>query len=439
MTPTIGWPVIARLGLVQASIGAMVMLCSSLLNRVMVVELGLAAAVPAGLVAWHYAVQLSRPLWGHGSDKGARRSTWIIGGMAVLAFGVMAAVDAVSMMASGGSGGFILAIVAYLLIGAGVGAAGTSLLAMLATLVAPERRAGAAALTWIMMVAGIAISAGVAGTLLKPFSMPRLALVASGVALTAFALTLVALAGVENRYANPAAQKKRNDGPIPSFPDAIREILGDPQAYRFTVFVFLSMLAYSMQDLILEPFAGLVFGMEPGDTTKLSGAQHGGVLVGMILAGLGGSAFAGRRPAELEKWIVVGCLGSGLALIGLVVAPFDRSGWPLVANVVLLGFCNGVFAVAAIGSMMGLAGEGGGRQSGLRMGVWGAAQAIAFGLGGLIGAVGVDIVRIAVGATTPAYQLVFAVEATLFVAAAALAMRVSRARPVLPAAMVPSA
>lgn len=439
MTPTIGWPVIVRLGLVQASIGAMVMLCSSLLNRVMVVELRLAAAVPAGLVAWHYTVQLSRPLWGHGSDKGARRTTWIIGGMAVLAFGVLAAVDAVSMMGAGGSSGYLLAILAYLLIGVGVGAAGTSLLAMLATLVPAERRAGAAALTWIMMVAGIAISAGVAGSLLDPFSMPRLAMVTGGVALSAFVLTLVALAGLENRYVNPAALRKKSDGPIPAFGDALREIVSDPQAYRFTLFVFLSMLAYSMQDLILEPFAGIVFAMSPADTTKLSGIQHGGVLVGMILAGVGGSAFAGRRPAELEKWIVAGCLGSGVALAGLVIAPFDRGGWPLVANVVLLGFCNGVFAVAAIGAMMGLAGEGGGRQSGLRMGVWGAAQAIAFAIGGLTGAVGVDLVRIGVGSTTPAYQLVFGVEAGLFLVAAALAMRVSRGRAPLARAIATSA
>lgn len=436
MTPIVGWPVIARLGLVQAAIGAMVMLSTSLLNRVMVVEIGLAAAVPAGLVAWHYAVQLSRPLWGHGSDKGARRTNWIIGGMAVLAFGVLAAIDAVYMLASGDrAAGYALAIFAYLLIGAGVGAAGTSLLAMLANLVPAERRAAAAALTWIMMVAGIAVSAGVAGTLLKPFSMPRLALVASGVVLTAFVLMLAAVTGLENRYANPAAAKRRSDGPIPAFGDAIREILADPQAYRFTLFVFMSMLAYNMQDLILEPFAGLVFGMTPGTTTQLSGAQHGGVLVGMILAGIGGSAFAGRRPAELERWIVAGCIGSGLALAGLVVAPMDARGWPIVANVVALGFCNGVFAVAAIGAMMGLAGAGGGRQSGLRMGVWGAAQAIAFGLGGLVGAVGVDLLRAATGGTAIAFQMVFAVEAALFIAAAALAMRVSRTGVALPRAV----
>ena len=47
----LGWIAIIRLGLVQAAIGAIVMLATSLLNRVMVVEYALVAAVPAGLVA----------------------------------------------------------------------------------------------------------------------------------------------------------------------------------------------------------------------------------------------------------------------------------------------------------------------------------------------------------------------------------------------------
>ncbi|MDP5102566.1 MAG: PucC family protein, partial [Erythrobacter sp.] len=82
-----GWFGIVRIGLVQAAIGALVMLATTVLNRVMVVELGLLAAIPAGLVAWHYGVQLGRPLWGHASDKGNNRTRRIIGGVAVLASG----------------------------------------------------------------------------------------------------------------------------------------------------------------------------------------------------------------------------------------------------------------------------------------------------------------------------------------------------------------
>lgn len=418
--PGFGWGAIVRLGLVQSAIGAIVMLATSLLNRVMVVEYGLAAAVPAGLVAWHYAVQLTRPVWGHGSDRGRRRTPWIVGGMGVLALAAIGAVDAAVLMQTSPVAGGALAILAFTLIGAGVGAAGTSLLALLASGVAPERRAAAAAITWVMMVAGIAMSAGVAGSLLDPFSEQRLALVAGGVALFAFVLTLLAVAGLERR---PAPRVAAEEG---GFQAALRDMAGDPEARRFTLFVFVSMLAYSMQDLILEPFAGLVFAMSPGQSTQLSGAQHGGVLVGMMLAGIGGSAFGGRRPAELRSWIVFGCLGSAVAPAGLAAAAVAGPGWPLVANVVLLGLANGVFAVAAIGSMMGLAGAGARSREGIRMGVWGAAQAIAFGSGGLLGAVGVDAAR-AFGSAGPAFQLIFAVEAALFLVAAGLALRAAAA------------
>ena len=412
------WLSIARLGLVQSAIGAMVMLSTSLLNRVMVVEYAMAAAVPAGLVAWHYAVQLSRPAWGHGSDRGGRRTPWIIGGMAVLAIGSMLAVAATvwHMLA--------LAIVAFSLIGAGVGAAGTSLLALLATCTSPERRAGAASLTWIMMVVGIIIAAGVAGRLLDPFSVDRLVAVVGGVTLVAFAVALIGGWGVERG----AAVDARLASSI-AFGTAIREIWADPEARNFTIFVFMSMLAYSMQDMILEPFAGLMFAYTPGQSTSLSGIQHQGVLAGMILVGVGARAFGGATARGLRNWTLAGCCGSAVALMGLAVAAQVAPNWPLAANVALLGLCNGVFAVSAIGAMMALAGQGGESREGIRMGVWGASQAIAFGLGGLSGAVGVDAMRRITGADGVAFSNVFAVEAGLFLVAALLATGVVSSAP----------
>lgn len=431
-----GWISIVRLGLVQASIGAIVMLATSLLNRLMVVEYGLAAGIPAGLVAWHYAVQLSRPIWGQGSDRGRRRTPWILVGMALLGLGALAAVDATIMLSSAWGWGIALAVLGFSLIGAGVGAAGTSLLALLASGVAPDRRAAAAAVTWIMMVAGIVVSAGTAGALLDPFSPGRLALVASGVVAIALATTALATLGLEQRALSSGPV--RAEGEVPEFGSALTEILAEPAARRFTVFIFVSMLAYSMQDLILEPFAGLVFSMTPGESTSLSGTQHGGVLLGMIVAGVGGSAFAGRMPGELRSWIAIGCLGSALALAGLALGAKAGAWWPLAANVFALGFCNGVFAVAAIGAMMGLAGAGRKTREGVRMGVWGAAQAIAFGLGGLIGALGVDAARRLVGADPEAFQLIFGFEGILFLVAAGLALRTARGRSLEPVGIVSS-
>jgi BCD family chlorophyll transporter-like MFS transporter len=112
-----------------------------------------------------------------------------------------------------------------------------------------------------------------------------------------------------------------------------------------------------------------------------------------------------------------------LAFIAAAAALGPR--YPFSAAVFALGASNGVFAVAAIGSMMGLAGSGAHSREGIRMGLWGAAQAVAFGLGGFLATAGVDVARIFVRAPA-AYAMVFVVEALLFVAAARLASGIRR-------------
>jgi len=415
----LGWLSIIRVGLVQSALGGVVALTTSTLNRVMVVEFALPAMLPAALVAWHYAIQLSRPRWGYGSDMGHRRTPWIIGGMGVLALGGLLATNATVLMESSSVIGILLGILAFTMIGAGVGACGTSLLALLASRTAPARRPAAAATTWIMMIVGIVITAGVSGALLDPFSSQRLALVASGIVGIAFLLTLVAVWGIEGEPEAPGESEQAK----PPFAQVLRETWADPLARRFTIFVFVSMLAYSAQDLILEPFAGLIFDMTPGQSTQLAGVQNGGVLLGMILVGVCGARFGDRKRAWMRQWTVAGCIGSAAALVALACASAVGPAWPLQPTVFALGFANGVFAVSAIGSMMGLAGAGQASREGVRMGVWGAAQACAFACGGFAGAAGVDILRAVLPQDSSAFLIVFSLEAALFMFAALLAAR----------------
>ena len=107
-----GWTKIIRLGLVQTMLGAIIVLMTSTINRVMVVELALPAVVPGLLVASHYAIQILRPAWGYGSDVGGRRTPWIIGGMAALALGGMGAALGTALAASSRPLG--LSVAAYL-------------------------------------------------------------------------------------------------------------------------------------------------------------------------------------------------------------------------------------------------------------------------------------------------------------------------------------
>ncbi|MBU3748787.1 MAG: BCD family MFS transporter, partial [Burkholderiaceae bacterium] len=177
--------------------------------------------------------------------------------------------------------------------------------------------------------------------------------------------------------------------------------------------------AYSAQDLVLEPFAGAVFGLTPAQSTRLSGMQSGGVLVGMLLVAVICTAGARSRLGSLRGWTIAGCLGSAVMLVLLALAGMtgpgagaDASAVPMLrALVFMLGLANGAFAVAAIGSMMGLVGRGRGSREGTRMGLWGAAQAVAFGLGGIVATGAVDLARLATGSPAIAYGAVFVAEA----------------------------
>ena len=404
---------IVRLGLILLCLGAVVVLTTSTLNRLMVVELALPAMLSGALVALHSFVQITRPSWGFWSDAQGSRTRFIIGGMAVLSTGAALASLMVAMGIAGQGAGLAVSILAYVLIGIGAGASGTSLLALLASGCAPQRRAAAATITWLMMIFGIAVTSGVIGAVLDPYSPQRLMTIVAVVTLGAVALTALAIHGIERRV---LPSRPPEDTPLRQ---GLAQVWSEPRTRTFTLFIFLSMTAFFLQELILEPYAGLVFAFSPGQSTSLSGAQHGGMFVGMLAVGI---AVSGLKLGTLRLWVTAGCLGSAL-MLGVIAALGQWGGTGLGAAVALLGVFNGMFAIASIGAMMQLAGEGRAGREGTRMGVWGASQAIAQGLGGFAGAALVDALRLA-GDTADAFGLVFALEAGLFLAAGLMAWRI---------------
>ena len=425
-TTYLTWPQIARLGLVQASLGSIVVLTTSLLNRVMVVELALPAILPGALVAIHYFIQLIRPRMGFGSDQTRRASPWIRGGILVLASGGVLAAASTILLSNSIVLGITLATVAFLMIGIGVSSSGTALLVLLAKRVEPKKKAAAATCVWLMMIFGFAFTASVSGKFLAPFSFERLLMISSIVSAIAVIVTFLAIWGMESPITKNQQLATNVDEAEPespskaSFREAFAEVWKESRVRSFTWFVFISMLAYSSQDLILEPFAAVAFGFSPAETTTLSGLQNGGVLVGMLVLAFVTSKAKSQTLTTLSNWTIGGCLASALAMLGLVLSGPITNVMFFKATVFLLGIFNGAFSIAAIGSMMQFASVGSARREGVRMGIWGASQAMAFGLGGIIGTGLSDIARIILGEPASAYAFVFFLEGVLFVVAAYL-------------------
>ena len=408
-----GFVSVLRLGVVQACLGALIVLITATMNRVMVVELGLPAMIPGALVALHYAVQMwLRPRMGHFADQHGRLSHWIVLGMAMLAAGVMAIAALLPMLRSAPAIGFPVIVAAFLLVGLGVSTAGTLLLTLLSLRVPPVRHARAAATVWLCMIAGFIVCTVVASKLLTPFSFATLVRCTMIIGVAAVALTALALIGLDAPRANTARQRAA----ATPFGDALRVVWADAVARRFAFFVGLSMLAYSTQDLILEPFAGSVFGLTPAESTAISGVHQGGSLLGMLL-----TAMLSTRVGTLAGWARSGCLASAAALLCIATSPLVGTLMMLKVALFGLGVANGVFAIGAIGSMMSLSAAADQSQTGVRMGVFGASQAIAMAAGGMLGAGASDVMRAVLGSDRLGYGSVFAMEAALFVGAAVLA------------------
>lgn len=402
---TVGWGTLVRLCLVNAAIGGLAALPVNLFNRLMTVELALPALLPGLLVALHYGVQLTRPVWGHRSDVKGGRTPFILLGILVTGLGVLGAAWGIQLAGASVPLALGVWVLAYAAIGLGIGAAGTSFLALLASVTGP-RKGAPATLAWLFLILGAILASIGTGIALEPYSPARLVAVVAVVCAVAFLLSLLATWRVEARVSVAPTD------PDTSFVEGMRTVWADPAARKFTGFVFLSILAFYLSELVFEPFAGHIHGFSPEDSTKLSGGKDGAALMGMISAGV----LSHFSWGSLRFWAVTGCVLSALGLFGFAF------GLPLVPSTVVLGLGNGLFVVGAVGSMMQLAAAHA-AATGVRMGVFGAAQAIAAGLAGLVATGTLDLARL-IMTDAVAYGAVFTLEAILFLIAAVVALRI---------------
>jgi BCD family chlorophyll transporter-like MFS transporter len=375
-TPELPLGRLLRLALFQVSIGMAIVLLNGTLNRVMVVELGVPTWLVAVMVSLPLVFAPLRALVGFRSDThrsvlGWKRVPYIWFGT-LLQFGGFAIMPFALIILSGDTTGPVYvghagAALAFLLVGAGLHTTQTAGLALATDLAPPESRPRVVALLYVMLLAGMVVSALLFGALLTEFTQLRLIQLVQGAAVATMFLNLTALWKQEPR--NPAAT--RPDLPRPSFTQSWQAFRSAGRAGRVLIAVGLGTAAFSMQDILLEPYGGQILHLTVGETTALTALLAGGTLAGFALA-----ARMLGRGADPYRLAALGIL-AGLAAFSAVIfsAPMESS---LLCRIgtILIGFGSGLFVVGTLTAAMALARDG---ESGLALGAWGAVQATAAG------------------------------------------------------------
>lgn len=406
-----------RLSLFQISVGMAAVLLTGTLNRVMIVELGMSASLVGAMVSLPLLFAPLRALIGFKSDHhqsllGWKRVPYIwfgtlmqFGGLAILPFALL-------VMTGGGTGpaivGQIGAGIGFLLVGAGMHTTQTAGLALATDLAPDHARPRVVALLYVMLLVGMMVSAIVIGRLLADFTPTKLVQIVQGAGALTMVLNIIALWKQEAR--NRSATAPRADAP--AFRDVWALFIARPKVVRLLVSVGLGAAAFSMQDVLLEPYGGQILGLTVGSTTSLTALWAVGMLAGFALAArrLGD----GGEPHRLAGFgatigiaaflfvIFAGPLGS-VALLGI--------------GACLIGFGCGLFSVGTLTAAMAIsdAEELGGR-TGLALGAWGAVQATAAGAAIALGAMLRDLVSAAAAAgPVTGYVVVYGLEIALLI------------------------
>jgi BCD family chlorophyll transporter-like MFS transporter len=415
-----------RLSLFQVSVGMALVLLIGTLNRVMIVELNVPATWVAVMISLPLIFAPFRALIGFRSDThvsalGWKRVPYIWRGTMVQ-FGGLAIMPFALLVLSGGGNaqhwpawvGHLGAGLAFLLVGAGLHTTQTAGLALATDLAPVESHPKVVGLMYVMLLFGMIASAFIFGAALAEFSPERLIQVIQASAVTTLILNAIALWKQESRKRSTRVEVQ---APA-TFKDAWASFAHGDNAVRRLVAVALGTMAFSMEDVLLEPYGGQILELTVSATTKLTATLAIGGLLGFGLASKVLSR--GFDPFRMASYGAIVGVPAFLAVI--FSAPI---GSPLLFGfgTLAIGFGGGLFGHGTLTATMNHAPEG---QAGLALGTWGAVQASAAGLAVALGGILRDVVgEIALrngsflGQSGPAtgYIFVYSIEIILMFAA----------------------
>ncbi|HJK97044.1 MAG TPA: BCD family MFS transporter [Polyangiaceae bacterium LLY-WYZ-14_1] len=406
-TPELPLGRLLRLALFQVSVGIAVVLLNGTLNRVMIVELGIPAALVAAMVALPILFAPMRALIGYRSDHhrsvlGWRRVPYVwmgtlvqFGGLAILPF---------ALLVLSGRGFLVIpfvgeaaAALAFLMVGAGLHITQTAGVALATDLAPRDSRPRVVALLYVMLLVGMVGASLSFGVLLQSFGYVKLIQVIQGAAVVTIVLNLVALWKQEPRglfassrvdvapdVADPREAEASGETAAntvsaasaeepASFREAFRGLLSGGDTARLLVAVGLGGAGFSMQDILLEPYGGELLALSVSATTLLTAMMAAGTLVGLFVAARWLS-----RNGDPYRLAALGVLVGIGGFSGVIFASPLSSLTLFWAGTALIGFGGGWFSVGTLTASMGLSSRG---QNGLAIGAWGAVQATVTGLG----------------------------------------------------------
>ncbi|KPF50114.1 protein pucC [beta proteobacterium AAP121] len=372
-------PRLLRLGLFQVSVGMATALMVGTLNRVMIVELGVAAWLVALMVALPIIAAPFRALIGHRSDVYASAIGWrrvpYVGLGAFLQFAGLALLPFALLLLTGEGRfglawvGHLVAGLSFLLVGAGLQTTQTAGLALASDLSTEATRPRVVALMYVMLLVGMVGGGTVFGLLLADFSATRLVQVVQGAGVVTAALCVAAVWKQEAR--NPNRRRSAAE-PAPAFGPRWQSFIAQPKARRFLVTVGLGTAAFAMQDVVLEPYGGEILGLSVGATSSLTAVMAGGALLAFGLA-----ARWLARGGDPYRVAALGLVLGLPAFAAVIVSAPAEAPWLFRSGTGLIGFGGGLFSVGMLTAAMSLEHRD---HVGLALGAWGAVQATAGGL-----------------------------------------------------------
>ena len=403
-----------RLSLFQVSVGMALVLLVGTLNRVMIVELHVPASIVSIMVAIPLLFAPFRALIGfrsdnHRSELGWRRVPYMwmasmvqFGGLAIMPFALLVLAGAGQSASAPAWVGLVAAAIAFLMVGAGLHTIQTVGLALANDLAAEESRPKVVGLMYVMLLVGMIGSALAFGSALSDFSPGALIQVIQASAVITLVLNVIALWKQE-----PRSRLRRGKPAVePSFTEAWHTLTLDPRALRTLVAIGLGTFAFSMEDILLEPYGGEILHMSVSATTVLTAT--------LSLGGLIGFAWASKvlsQGADPYRMSWSGVLIGVPAFLAVIASGYLDAEWLFSLGVLGIGFGGGLFSHGTLTSCMHLAPKD---QSGLALGAWGAVQATSAGVAMALGGIARDVIDLITGAGV-GYVSVYVFEALVLI------------------------